>query len=127
MTLCRTMSQADICSSRRNSALLFQLPQTFAEAGLLPVHGPELFQHAALRVVDALHDRSQNMHVVAQAGHFGRQALQRPTEIGWIDNRLASLVAQRGISFTELCQISRTPGKLREIVPDERTRSPRSQ
>ena len=74
--------------------LFFQLPEAFAEARLLPVHGPELFQHAALRVVEALDDRSQNMHVVAQAGHFGGQPLQHPTDIGEIDNRLASLVAQ---------------------------------
>jgi hypothetical protein len=83
---------------RDGSALLFQLPQTFAEAGLLPVHGPELLQHAVLRIIEALHNRGQNMHIVAQAGYFGGQSLQRPTDIGQIDNWLASFVAQREIS-----------------------------
>jgi hypothetical protein len=41
------------------------------QAGLLPVHGPKLFQHT----------------------------LQSPTDTGQIDHRLASLVAQGGISF----------------------------
>jgi hypothetical protein len=69
---------------------------------LLPIHGPTLFQHTALRVVEALHNRGQNMHVVAEGGHFGGQPLHRPTDVGQIDNRLAPLVAQRGISFPKL-------------------------
>jgi hypothetical protein len=94
--------------------LFFQLPQAVAEAGLLPVHGAELLQHAALRVVEALHNRSQNMHIVAQAGHFGGQSLQRPTDIGQIDNRLASLVAQRGISFVNYAKYRDRPAITRD-------------
>jgi hypothetical protein len=62
--------------------LFFQLPKAFAEAGLLPMHGTKLFQHAALRIIEALHNRGQNVHVVAQAGDFGGQPLQRPTDVG---------------------------------------------
>src|SRR5437879_1245550 len=89
--------------------LFFQLPEPFAEAGLLSVHGPKLFQHAALRVVEALHNRSQNVHVVAQARHFGGQPLQRPTDVGQIDNRLASLVAQCGISLSNYARYRDRP------------------
>jgi hypothetical protein len=78
--------------------LFFHLPKAIAKAGLLPVHGPKLFQHAALRIVEALHNCSQNMHVIAQAGNFGSQPLQQ-TDISQIDNRLAALVAQPMISF----------------------------
>jgi hypothetical protein len=81
------------------SALFLQLPEAFAEVRLLHVHCAKLFKHTALRVVEAVHNRGQNMHVVAHAGHFGGQPLQRPADIGQIDNRLAPLVAQRGISF----------------------------
>jgi hypothetical protein len=48
-----------------------------------------------LRVVEALHNRSQNMHAVAQAGHFGGQPLQ---PVGQIDSRLTSLAAGSGAS-----------------------------
>jgi hypothetical protein len=48
---------------RTASALLFKLPEAFAEAGLLPVHGPKLFEHAAKRVVESLHTRLE-MHVI---------------------------------------------------------------
>jgi hypothetical protein len=96
------MPRRDSCSLATTSALFFQLPEAFAEAGLLPVHGPKLFQHTALRVVEALHNCGQDMHIITQASHFGGQTLQRPADIGQIDNRLASLVAQRGSSFPEL-------------------------
>jgi hypothetical protein len=82
--------------------LFLQIPEAFAEAGLLPVHGAKFFKHTAVRVVEALHNRGQNMHVVARAGQFGCQPLQRPADIGQIDNRLASFVTQRGISFPKL-------------------------
>ena len=64
------------------SALFLQLPEAFAEAGLLRVHGAKLFKHTVLRVVEALHNRGQDMHVVAQGGHSGGQPLrlcQNPT------------------------------------------------
>jgi uncharacterized protein len=38
-------------------ALLLQLPEAFAETGLQPMHGAKLFEHAALRVVETLHNR----------------------------------------------------------------------
>jgi hypothetical protein len=50
---------------RPRSALFFQLPEAFAEAGLLSVHGAKLFKHRAVRVVEALHNRGQNVHVIA--------------------------------------------------------------
>jgi len=79
--------------------LIFRSPEAFAEAGLPPVHGAKFFQHTALRVVEALHNRGQNMRGVAQGGYFGGQSLQCRCDVGLIDNRLASLVAQRGTSF----------------------------
>jgi hypothetical protein len=78
--------------------LIFRSPEAFAEAGLPPVHGAKFFQHTALRVVEALHNRGQNMYVVSQAGHFGGQPLQCLSDVGQIDDRLAALVAQCGTS-----------------------------
>jgi hypothetical protein len=43
--------------SAANRVVLLQLPEAFAETGLLPMHGAKLFEHAALRVVETLHNR----------------------------------------------------------------------
>ena len=96
------MSSDRRCRVLLRLVLFLQMPEAFAEAGLLPVHGAKLVKPTALRVVEALNNRGQNMHVVPQTGHFYGQPLQRPTDMGQIDSRLASLVAQRGISFPKL-------------------------
>lgn len=80
------------------SALLFELPQSLAEARLLAVDGANLLQQTAMRIVETLDDRGHYVHVVAQAGDLGDEPLQRLTDIGQVDDGSASILAHDGIS-----------------------------
>jgi hypothetical protein len=51
-------------------------------------------------IVEALHNRRQYAHIIAQAAaNLARQPLQGLSDIGVVDERLASVVAQYAISF----------------------------
>jgi hypothetical protein len=102
------------------SALLFELPQALAEARLLSVHRPDLFEHASLGIVETLDDRAHHPHVVAQARDLSDQPLQRLADKSQVNDRLASILArlasilaQDGISFSKaILSVMHRVGKL---------------
>ena len=94
-------------------ALLFELAQTITEPRLLPVDRANLFQKAAVRIIQALHDRSHDPQVVAQAADLGGQPLQRLSDIRQIDNWLAPILAQLRTPVPALPTSSNRVGKLR--------------
>src|SRR6266566_1636494 len=66
---------------------------------MLPMHGPDLFQHPAMRVVETLDEGGQHMHVVAQARDLAGQPPQRLADIFEVDGGLARAFAQDPISI----------------------------
>jgi hypothetical protein len=79
--------------------LLLKLPQPFTEPRLLPVYRADFLQQPTVGIVEALHNRRQYAHIIAQAANLARQPLQGLSDIGVVDERLASVVAQYAISF----------------------------
>src|SRR5205807_7341318 len=66
---------------------------------MLAMHGPDLFQHPSMRVVETLDEGGQHMHVVAQARDLAGQPPQRLADIFEVDGGVARAVAQEPISI----------------------------
>jgi hypothetical protein len=55
--------------------------------------GANLVEQPGVAVVKSVDDRSQHLHIVTQARHFGRQPPQATADIGQIDRTFRMFVA----------------------------------
>ena len=62
--------------------LVLKLPQPFTEPRLLPVYGADFLQQPTVGIVEALQNRRQYAHIIAQAANLARQPLQGLSDIG---------------------------------------------
>src|SRR5438105_496056 len=92
-------------SAIASSGLGFEPAHAVSQARMLAVHGPDLFQHPAVRIVESLDERGQYMHVVAQASDLAGQPPQHLADIFEVDSRLARAIAQDPTSIKGTCLI----------------------